>query len=365
MTQSAYIHIPFCKNKCNYCSFTSFSAHSDAQRKKYVDTLLLEIDDFYKGEPLKTLYIGGGTPSLLEIKDLQRILYCFNYDPSCEITIEINPETVDFEYLKKLKDTGFNRISIGIQSFNDEILKAIGRIHNASRALQTVIAAKKAGFDNINADFIYGLPNQTIDDFVNDLRTIEQTGVTHISLYGLKIEEGCKFFDNMPENLADDDLQADMYLAAIDTLENAGYEHYEISNFAKKGFESRHNLNYWNDGEYYGFGAAAHGYIGGVRYSNFCDLKDYEKKYDSKEFLEALNKQERLEETIFLGLRKAEGININEINQKFSIDFETFYKGILDKYTQSNHLVKTQNGYRLSNEGFLISNVIMAEFIDC
>lgn len=365
MTQCAYIHIPFCRNKCNYCSFVSYSGSDGIARKKYIDTLLLEIDNYYKDEALKTLYIGGGTPSLLEIEDLKRILYCFNYEPSAEITIEVNPETVDIEYLTALKNTGFNRISLGIQSFDDNILKSIGRIHNAQRAVQAVIEAKKAGFKNVSTDFIYGLPNQSAESFIKDLKTAVELGVEHVSLYGLKIEEGCKFFKEMPKNLADDDLQADMYLDAIDTLEKAGFCHYEISNFTKQGFESRHNLNYWNDCEYYGFGAAAHGYINGVRYSNYCDLKTYEKKYDSKEFLEALNKQERLEECIFLGFRKSEGINTNEINEKFKINFEEFYRKILDKYTESGHLIKTEKGYRLSNEGFLISNIILADFLDC
>ena len=365
MTQSAYIHIPFCKSKCNYCSFVSYTGSDCERRKKYVDTLLLEIENYYKDEPLKTLYIGGGTPSLLSVEDLKRILYCFNYDPSAEITIEINPETVDLDYLTALKNTGFNRVSIGVQSFDNSILRSIGRIHNSQKALQTIIEAQKAGFKNISTDFIYGLPRQTLDKFIKDLNTAIELGVEHISLYGLKIEEGCKFYKTMPENIADDDLQADMYLAAIDALEKAGYKHYEISNFAKNGFESRHNLNYWNDGEYYGFGAAAHGYIGGVRYSNYTDLKEYYKNYDSKEFLEALNTQERLEECIFLGFRKGEGININKLNERFGIDFEAFYKNILDKYTATNHLIKTPTGYRLSNEGFLISNIILAEFIDC
>lgn len=365
MTQSAYIHIPFCKSKCNYCSFVSYTGCSETTRKKYTDVLLAEIEHYYKGEPLKTLYIGGGTPSLLPVDDLKKFLYCFNYEPAAEITVEINPETVNLVYLTELKNTGFNRISIGVQSFNNGILKAIGRIHDSQKALQTIIECQKAGFQNISTDFIYGLPCQTLPDFIKDLNTAVELGVEHISLYGLKIEEGCKFYQNMPENLADDDLQADMYLAAIETLEKSGYWHYEISNFAKNGFESRHNLNYWNDCEYYGFGAAAHGYIGGVRYSNYTDLKEYEKNYKSKEYIESLNKHQRLEESIFLGFRKGEGINVKVINTRFKIDFENLYKNILDKYLASGHLIKTENGYRLSNDGFLISNVILSEFIDC
>lgn len=363
MTQSAYVHIPFCKSKCKYCSFVSYEGQSAQSRSKYVETLVKEIENYYKDETLKTLYLGGGTPSLLEVEDIKKILAPFQFDTDAEITMEINPETVCVEYIEALKKTGVNRLSIGIQSFDDEILKKIGRIHTAAKAVQTVIEAKKAGFKNISTDFIYGLPNQTLGSFINDLKTAVELGVSHISLYGLKIEEGCKFFSKMPSNLPDDDAQADMYLAAIAFLEEQGFLHYEISNFSRPKMESRHNLNYWNDEEYYGFGAAAHGYIGGVRYSNYCDLKEYQNKFDQKEFIQSLSKKERLEETIFLGFRRAQGINSDYINAKFGSDFEKDYKDILKKYEETKHLIKTESGWRLSNEGFLVSNVILAEFI--
>lgn len=363
MTTSAYIHIPFCKSKCNYCSFVSYANRPLTAQKDYVKTLLLDIDNYYKDENLQTLYVGGGTPSLLEIEDLKKIISCFNFEQNAEKTIEVNPETVNIEYLLKLKEIGFNRISIGVQSLDDSILKQIGRIHKAAKAIETIIEARKAGFENISVDFIYGLPNQSQDSFVSDLKTALDIGVEHISLYGLKIEEGCAFFTTKPQNLADEDMQADMYLSAIELLEKNGFVHYEISNFSKNDKHSRHNLNYWADGEYYGFGAGAHGYIGGVRYSNYSQLTDYQKKYDQKEFLQALSKKERLEETIFLGLRIGEGIDVSKINEKFSIDFEKEYKNILEKYTQTNHLIKTEKGYRFSNEGFLLSNIILAEFI--
>lgn len=365
MTSSAYIHIPFCKSKCNYCSFVSYPNYSNSEINEYIKILLKEIEYYYKDEPLKTIYIGGGTPSLCEAEDLEKILNCFSKEANAEITVEINPETVDTDYLLRLSTSGFNRLSIGIQSFDNNILKDIGRIHNAQTAVETIISAQKSGFQNINTDFIYGLPNQSIDSFISDLKTAVELDVEHISLYGLKIEENCKFYKNPPQNIADDDIQADMYLAAVNLLEKAGYEHYEISNFAKKGYESKHNLNYWNDEEYYGFGAAAHGYINNVRYSNFGNLSDYKSQYDTKEYIEALNKQKRLEETIFLGLRKGCGINIKDINTKFEIDFETKYKNILDKYIDSNHLIKTPNGYKFSNQGFLVSNIILADFISC
>lgn len=363
MAQCAYVHIPFCKNKCKYCSFVSYPKQNAEVKKSYIKTLLKEIEYFYKDESLKTLYIGGGTPSLLDIEDLDSILQCFNFENNAEITIEVNPETVNFDYMQRLYAVGFNRISIGIQSLDNNILKSIGRIHDASTALQTIIAAQKAGFKNISTDFIYGLPKQTIDSFVKDLIQVVDLGIKHISLYGLKIEDGCYFYQNIPSHLPDDDMQADMYLAAIETLEKRGFSHYEISNFAIPSLESRHNMNYWSDGEYYGFGVAAHGYIGGVRYSNFCGLNEYEKDYTQKEFLRALSKKERLQETIFLGFRRGDGIDIADINEKFCIDFDKVYSTVLNKYLLTGHIIKTAQGYKLSDNGFLLSNIILADFI--
>lgn len=363
MTKSAYIHIPFCESKCNYCSFVSFTGSGVSDRKDYIGSLIKEIKHFYKNESLKTLYFGGGTPSLVEISDLKKIIECFNFDDNAEITIEVNPETIDLDYIKNLRKIGFNRLSIGVQSFDDEILKNIGRIHTSEKAIQTVKNAQKAGFSNISTDFIYGLPNQSQNGFINDLNTALKLDAAHVSLYGLKIEEGCKFYKNTPQNLPDDDMQADMYIAAIDFLKSKGFNHYEISNFAKTGCESRHNLNYWNCEEYYGFGVAAHGYVDGVRYSNYENIKNYKENYSEKQTSRILSAQEKLEEQIYLGFRKGEGINVIEINQKFCIDFEELYKNTLNKYINSKHILKTQNGYKFSTEGFLLSNIILSDFI--
>lgn len=365
MTASAYIHIPFCKSKCKYCSFVSYINKNAQQQNEYTDILLKEIEYYYQKEPLKTLYFGGGTPSLMEIKDLKRIVECFNFDKNAEITIEINPETVDNHYLSQLYKMGFNRLSTGVQTFDDKILKNIGRIHSSKKALNAVKQAQKAGFKNISVDFIYGLPEQTIGGFINDLKMALTLNIQHISLYGLKIEEGCVFYKFPPPYIADDDVQADMYLAAIEILEQNGFNHYEISNFARKGFESKHNLNYWNDEHYYGFGAAAHGYIDGTRYANYRGIKGYSEKFTEKEFVEKIGREKQLEEMIFLGFRKSEGIDVKKINKVFLIDFEKEYEYIIKKYLNTGHLIKTQNGYRLSNEGFLISNIILSDFIDC
>lgn len=364
MPSSAYIHIPFCKSKCNYCSFVSFTGCNNNIKENYIDALVNEIKSFYKNEPLKTLYFGGGTPSLLDIGLIEKVLNCFILSDNAEITIEINPETVDVNYLESLKNIGFNRLSIGVQSFSDLILKQIGRIHTSKKAIETIKNAQNVGFNNVSVDFIYGLPSQDVASFANDLEFAIDLGVQHISLYGLKIEEGCYFYNNRPLDIADDDLQAEMYLNAIDTLESSCFKHYEISNFAKDGFESNHNLNYWNCKEYYGFGVAAHGYVNGTRYSNILDIESYISNFKIKDFEQNLTNKDMLEEMIFLGFRRGIGINVNEINEKFSINFDVLYKDILSKYIASGHIIKTLIGYRFSNEGFLLSNIILSEFID-
>lgn len=366
MTQSAYIHIPFCKSKCAYCSFVSYPDYDDDFRHGYVRTLLKEIEYFYKRENLNTLYLGGGTPSLLDVRDLDAILRCFVFNNNPEITIEVNPETVDVKRFKELCSCGFNRVSIGVQSFDDEILKNIGRIHDSKKAAETIQNAFDGGFRNVSADFIYGLPNQTIESFGSDLKKAVELGVTHISLYGLKIEEGCAFYKKPPQNIADEDMQADMYLLAIDTLEKYGFKHYEISNFCKSnGFESKHNLNYWDATSYYGFGAGAHGYDEylNMRYENFSNIEDYITDYKNKFVRMSLTEKQKLEEAVFLGFRKGDGIDLNCINETFHLDFDKKYSAVLQKYLQSGHILKTIKGYKLSNEGFLLSNIILADFI--
>lgn len=360
MTKNAYIHIPFCKSKCHYCSFVSFD--SIELKREYLDALKKQIAEEYKNEELNTLYFGGGTPSLLAVDEFAELISLFKLEDNAEITVEVNPDSVDFEYLTGLKNLGVNRLSIGAQTFDDDILKSIGRRHNSAQIKTAVDCAQKAGFENISLDFIYGLPNQALKDFVSDLEQAVKLGVQHISLYGLKIDEGCYFYKNQPENIADSDMQADMYLKAIEVLTQNGFEHYEISNFSKNGFESKHNLNYWEGDTYYGFGCAASGYENNIRYTNESELKKYIQNPLKKEFEQKISEQERLEEAVFLGLRKITGINIEEINQKFKIDFNQKYVKILDKYKE--FFTATKNGIALNQNGILVSNNILSEFID-
>ena len=362
MTKNAYIHIPFCKQKCNYCSFVSFVSQN--KQAEYVNAICNEIKYRYKGELLDTLYFGGGTPSLLSIEEIKQILEHLNFNQNTEVTFEANPETLTVEYLEELKKLGINRLSLGCQTFNPDILNIIGRKHSPQDVIQTVKIAQNIGFNNINLDFIYGLPTQTIEEFSSDLRKAASLGIQHISLYGLKIDEGCVFYKKMPANLPDSDTQADMYLKAIEVLTSLGFEHYEISNFSKNSFESKHNLNYWNNNSYYGFGVAAHGYENGTRYSNTTNIKKYLENPHEHAFENKLTEQEKLEEAIFLGFRKMNGINIQTINSKYGINFDNKYKNIIQKYTQTGHILKTQNGYKLSDTGILVSNYILSDFLD-
>ena len=365
MITSAYIHIPFCKSKCNYCSFVS-GTNTD-KKTGYLYSLLKEIDYYYDKTPLKTLYIGGGTPSLMEINELSKIISKFCFADNPEITIEVNPNDVNTEYMTGLKNLGFNRLSMGAQSFDDNILKIIGRRHNSEKIYKAVEISKNAGFENISLDLIYGLPTQTVEGFRHDLSEVINLDVKHLSLYGLKIDEGCYFYNHTPENLPDDDTQADMYLLAGEITSQNGFEHYEVSNYSKPDYNSQHNTNYWKCGEYWGFGLAAHGYTDNVRYSNTADIDEYLSSPTSREFGKFLTEQEKLEERIFLGLRLSKGIEVNDINNDFNIDFEEKYKKVLDKYLKSGHLEKTKNGYKLSDNknsnGFLLSNIILADFM--
>ncbi len=356
---SAYIHIPFCSSKCFYCAFTS--TVNQKLELGYLIALLKDIDTNYKGNTLNTLYFGGGTPSIMPIEHVKKLINKFKLNEDAEITFELNPEHASIEYLSALKELGINRLSIGVQSLNNDILKAIGRKHTAKDALLAIENAKNAGFDNFSIDLIYGLPNQTLEDFEHDLKTIKDLDLKHISLYGLKIEENSVFGKKEPENLPDDDLQADMYLKAIEVLND--YNHYEISNFAIKGYESKHNTTYWRNEEYYGFGCSAHGYENGVRYANSFNIHQYMEDPLIKDFGHTETTQEKLEEEIFLGFRLKEGLHVNNINNKYNIDFDEKYKSILDKYLKSNHIEKTPDGYALTDQGFLLSTVILAEFL--
>ena len=362
MIEHVYIHIPFCIRKCHYCSFVSgFDVN---QKTLYINSLLAEIKKKYNNDKLKTIYFGGGTPSLLSADELNSILSCFNFDKNTEITLEANPETLDLEKFSMLRNYGFNRVSLGIQTFDDNILKLIGRNHNEEKIQLAVETIKNSGFKNISIDLIYGLPNQTINLWKKDLEKAIQLDIQHISSYGLKIEENSTFGKKPPENIPDDEMQAEMYSFLCTFLKENNFNHYEISNFAKTTFESKHNSSYWENKNYYGFGLNASGYEGNIRYKNTSNWNEYITNPLQKAEEEILTQQETLENEIFLALRLTRGINIKEINSKYNINFEEKYKKILEKYTKLSLLRIEKNYCALTEDGFLLSNNIMSEFID-
>ncbi len=360
MCKSAYIHIPFCKSKCKYCSFVS--GVNLESTSVYIKALVEEIKSLYIGEALNTIYFGGGTPSVLPINYIKQILDRLKYNENTEITFEINPDDATPEYLKMLYEIGINRLSFGSQTFHNEILRFIGRRHSAEDTLTAVKKAKQAGFRNISLDLIYGLPFQNLDILINDLAVIKSLDVQHVSTYGLKIETPSYFSKHLPKKLPDNDTQADMYLKINEILESYGYKRYEVSNFAKKSFESKHNLNYWNNSEYYGFGLSAHGYINGIRYSNKENLNEYLNNPACHANEHKVTNKERIEEEIFLGFRKEFGINVFDFKTKFNIDFGDKYKKIIDKY--DDYIIKTEIGYKLTLEGVMLSNEILSEFLE-
>ncbi len=362
MTSHAYIHIPFCIRKCRYCNFVS---GADIQLKdEYINSLTYQIKKQYKNEELKTLYIGGGTPSLLETKNIEGLISLFKISSNAEITLEVNPETVDENKFKLFKQLGINRISLGVQTFNGKILNKIGRLHDEKTIYKALNNLKNAGFSNISIDLIYGLPNQNLSDVKNDIKKALELDITHISTYGLKIEKNSYFGKNLPNNLPDDTMQETMFLYICEALEKNSFKHYEISNFAKLGYASRHNLCYWQNKNYYGFGVNASGYIGDIRYKNQSDLKKYILNPLDREEETVLTAKEKLEEEIILALRLNNGINIDNINKKYNIDFEKKYSVILNNYKKLNLLTAENGTVKLTKKGILLSNEVMCEFIN-
>lgn len=361
MIEHAYIHIPFCIRKCHYCSFVS--GFNIELKDRYFSALKKEIKGKYKGETLKTIYIGGGTPSLLSFEDINSILCEFNYSPNAEITLEANPETVTLEKFLAYKKAGINRISLGVQTFDNNLLNLIGRKHTKNDILNAVSIIKKAGFNNISIDLIYGLPTQTFEGFVKDIEQAIELDTNHISTYGLKIEKNSFFYNNMPDNIPNDEMQANMYLKLCEILKKNNFNHYEISNFAKEGYESKHNSAYWQNKEYYGFGLNSSGYEENRRYKNTSVMDEYMKNPFNQDESEIISAKTTMENEIFLALRLKKGINIKKLNEKYNIDFVEKYKNIIKKYENSG-LTEIENGfYRLSEKGFLLSNEIMSEFL--
>ena len=368
-----YVHIPFCAAKCNYCAFNSKISTAE-ERESYVDALITEIKSTACPlPPTYSIYFGGGTPTILTLNQLKKIFAAiqttFNVEKNSEITIEANPGTVDKNFLRGLREIGFNRLSLGVQSFNDELLKILGRIHNSTTALETVHTAKNF-FDNISVDLMYGLPNQTLDDVKVDVETAAALDVQHISIYGLEVEPNTKFFQLNEVgrlNLPTENICADMYEFIIATLPKLGYNRYEVSNFAKVGRESRHNSGYWTGAKYFGFGAGAHSYNGKIRTSNVANVADYVKKIragrDVSQVEELVTKSAAMEEFCFLGLRMTAGIDAKIFYERFGENIFDVYGKVIEKNFKLGLLQVDGDKIFLTPRGFEVSNVVLADFL--
>lgn len=370
-----YIHIPFCVQKCYYCDFISYE-----NKLEYIEEYIKEVIEELKQYNLKdynitTIYIGGGTPSFIDEKYIKQLLDELKNKlvgnktkfKDIEITIEINPGTITKKKLEQYKKSGINRISIGLQSTNDKLLKEIGRIHNYKEFLDAYQLVKEVGFDNINIDLIIGLPNQTIQDIKKTLEEIIKLSPNHISTYSLIVEEGTKLAELIESGkleLPDEEKERQMYWFVKNTLELNGYNHYEISNFAKKGKESKHNLNCWEQKEYIGLGIAAHSYLNGVRYSNSTfDEQNGKWNYKDKIIEERQKLEDMKKEYMLLGLRKIDGISIQKFKEKYADNPIFLYRKELEKLVNEDLLEIDGDCIKLTNKGIDFANLVWEEFI--
>ena len=369
-----YIHIPFCKQKCYYCDFVSY-CNKDNLIEKYIQAVKKEIQLQEIIKEIDTIYIGGGTPSYIEAKYIKEILEEIktkNISKEAEITIEVNPGTVTLDKLQEYKNCGINRLSIGLQSTQNNLLKTIGRIHNFEEFLETYKMARKVGFKNINVDLMLGLPNQKISDLKESLEKVLELKPEHISVYSLIVEENTPIADKIEKNeliLPEEETERNMYWYVKNTLELNGFHHYEISNFAKKGFESKHNLNCWEQQEYIGIGTAAHSYVENVRYSNTENLEKYIDNIEqgtpenNKIIHEVQNENDKKKEFMLLGLRKIDGIKISEFKKVFGDNPIYLFRNELKKLSDEELIEIDDDIIRLTNKGIDLANLVWEEFI--
>jgi oxygen-independent coproporphyrinogen-3 oxidase len=368
-----YIHIPFCSAICSYCNFTR-GLRDPALEAHYVDALTAEIARAGRGEPVDTIFFGGGTPSLLAPGDLARILAAcrdaFAVARDAEVTLEANPETVTAECLAAYRRSGINRLSIGVQSFDDGELERLGRIHSAQRAREAVADARRAGFDNISLDLMLWLPGQTMTSWLGTVEALLAVGPEHASLYLLELYPNAPLREAIAREswrTVSDDEAADMYLAALDRLDHAGFAQYEISNVARPGRESRHNLKYWTDGEWLGMGCGAHSTRDGVRWRTVSSTTEYIARVVTGQDLVAerrtLTRDERVEEALFTGLRLAAGIDLDAVGARYGVDVWERFGPRVEPLLASGRIVRSGARLRLTREGMLVANELMQVFV--
>ncbi|MBQ4087988.1 MAG: radical SAM family heme chaperone HemW [Clostridia bacterium] len=363
-----YVHVPFCLKKCDYCDFVSYPDCYHLE-EAYVDALLSEFQQ-YRGEAVDTVYLGGGTPTSLQTKSLVRILNgafeTFDVAKDAEVTVECNPKTADGEKLSALLETGANRLSIGVQSLDDTVLSAIGRIHTAEDAAECISLAKQAGFINISGDVMFGLPGQSMESLEDTLRKMTKLPLTHISCYGLICEEETPLTKRIASGeltLPDEDTEYNMYRTVVSLLKEAGFHQYEISNFAKPGMESRHNQKYWDCIEYFGCGAAAHSYFEGERYHNTEDLTAYLKNPGEKLDIMDIGLEDAVYEYMMLGLRKTEGASKSWFSERFGMEMKDCFRDVIEKYKKNGLLQENGDFISFTEQGIYVSNTVLCEFM--
>jgi oxygen-independent coproporphyrinogen-3 oxidase len=368
-----YVHIPFCSSICNYCNFNRGLLEAGL-KDRYVDALEREILRSGAGEPADTIYFGGGTPSLLEPLEIGRLIHAcregFSVTQDAEITLEANPETVTIARMEGFRDAGVNRVSFGVQSFRDPELRRLGRLHSSARAIGAVGDARQAGFDNISIDLMMWLPGQTRHDWKESVEALVSIGPEHASLYLLELYPNAPLKEEMARagwSMAPDEDAADMYLWSLARLEGAGYRQYEISNVARPGRESRHNLKYWQDGVWLGFGCGAHSTRDGVRWKNVSSTGDYVARVAAAAPLASerrvLSAGERLEEALFTGLRLVDGIDIQAVGVRYETDVWSRFGAALQPFVDEGLVQRDGPRLRISRPGMLIANEIMAVFV--
>ena len=370
-----YIHIPFCKKKCKYCDFISFSCFEEKE-DVYVNALIKEIEYRKIAKVVSTIYIGGGTPSIIDSKNILKILESiysnFNVLEDAEITIEVNPGTVTKEKLEDYKNAGINRLSIGLQSTQNRILNLIGRIHTYEEFLDSYNLAKEVGFENINVDLMLAIPTQTEEELTRSVQDVINLNPNHISLYSLILEEGTELENIISKKeleLIDEDIERKMYWKTKKLLEKNGYNHYEISNFSKKGFESKHNLDCWNQEEYLGIGLAAHSYYKNERFSNTDNLDDYLENIKNGKFAdngivhEQQDKPNKMREFMMIGLRKIEGVKISDFEKKFRINPLFYFRFEISRLTDENLIEVDLDNIKLTQKGLDLANKVFEEFV--
>ncbi len=374
-----YIHIPFCKSKCAYCDFYSFVPGDETVCERYVNALISHMESYKKGcehYAPDTVFIGGGTPTALPLPLLLQVISAvkknFHLTKRAEFTLEANPATVTLSDLKKLRRAGVNRLSLGLQSADNEELKSLSRLHNRREFEQAFRDARQAKIGNINVDLMFGIPGQTVESMLKTLNYVTKLGPEHISFYNLKIEEGTPFFkvrDSL--DLPDEDTEYKMYMTAVRFLASRGYAQYEISNFAKPGYQCLHNIKYWNCDEYLGLGPAAHSFFNGNRFSFCRDAVRYMRSFENPEAgiritdaTEELMTKERLGEYVMLRFRLAEGINTRDFYRLFGKDFDSMYGMQLSKYINAGYVVHDDERYYFTPKGMFVSNYILSDILD-